>query len=144
MKYCLSLFVLVAALALSSCGSMDNYVVADNAFKSVNVRYNFYYSQECDFDAFGDYGCYDVRSLIAPVMVVLKIDGSGFATLNFDGVRYSYYYDEYDNDFDYETGRYYYQFPVRENRITVYEDGSEVIYSYSSPLYDVHYYYDIY
>lgn len=140
MKRCLVLVALLAAMMLSACGDNDNYITAGP--RDYKVTFNYFYSQECDYDAFGDYGCYEPRSLSRSFSISLRIEGDGYATLIFDRERHFYYADEYETGAD-DRGSYF-QFPVDGGFLTVFDDGSEAIYSQYDPLVEYHYYYDLY
>ena len=140
MKRGLLFAVLLAAMVFFACGDNDNYITAGP--RDYKVTFNYFYSQECDYDAFGDYGCYEARSLSRSFSISLRIEGDGYATLIFDRDRYVYYSDEYEAGAD-DRG-YYYQFPVDGGFLTVFDDGSEAIYSQYDPLVEYHYYYDLY
>lgn len=141
MKFCLAFFAFFAALVLSSCGDSENYVVGGDG--GANYRFYYYYSQECDYDALGEYGCYTTKSLPSSMSIRLIVNRYGDAQVWFDGYSYSYYDDDYDFAWDDETMRYYYQFALGRDYLTIYEDGSEAIYTNANPLYEIHYYYDL-
>ena len=140
MKRGLLFAVLLAAMVFFACGDNDNYITAGP--RDYKVTFNYFYSQECDYDAFGEYGCYEARSLSRSFSISMRIEGDGYAVLIFDRDRYVYYADEYDWGAD-ERGHYY-QFPVDGGVLTVFDDGSEAIYSQDYPLLETHYYYELY
>ena len=74
--------------------------------------------------------------------ISVKVQDDGYAVLVFGDERYIYYGDEYEWGAD-DRG-YYYQFPVKGGLLTVFDDGSEAIYSQDYPLLETHYYYNIY
>ena len=140
MKRCLVLAALLAVMMLSACGDNDNYITSGPRDYTVKFRYRAY--QECDYDAIGDYGCYEARSLSRQLIISMTIEADGYAVLIFDNVRYIFYGDEYDVGTD-DRGLYY-QFPVEGGLLTVFDDGSEAIYSQYDPLVEYHYYDELY
>lgn len=140
MKRCLALVAILVAMALTACGDSDNYITAGP--RAYSVTFNYFYSQECDYDAFGDYGCYETVSLRRSFSISMRIEDDGYAVLVFDRDRYIYYGDEYETGAD-DRG-FYYQFPVKGGLLTVFNDGSEAIYSQYDPLLEYHYYYELF
>ena len=142
MKRCLVIVAVLAALLLTACGDSDNYVTSGGPRTTFRDTFTYYYSQECDYDEFGDYGCYKAKSLPWSFSISVKVQDDGYAVLVFGDERYIYYGDEYEWGAD-DRG-YYYQFPVKGGLLTVFDDGSEAIYSQDYPLLETHYYYNIY
>ena len=140
MKRCLVFVAVLAALLLTACGDSDNYVTSGGS-RVYKATFTYFYAQECDYDDFGEYYCYDASSLRRSFSISLRLEGDGYAVLVFDRDRYIYYGDEYDVGSD-DRGVYY-QFPVEGGLLTVFDDGSEAIYSQYDPLLEYHYYYEL-
>lgn len=136
----LMLVSLLAALMLCSCGDSENYVNG-SGHSYMDTRFAYYYRQDCYFDSFDDYYCENPVSLSTSLRIYISIEVDGYATVRFDGYRYSYYADEYDYDWDSYTRRNYYQFPMDGGTLTIYDDGSEAIYSDPYDGTEVHYLY---
>ena len=67
-------------------------------------------------------------SMGSSMKVSLRVEHDGFATLQVDGDVYYYQRMDYDSGYDYDYGEYYYQFYENDEELTVYEDGSQLIY----------------
>ena len=108
---------------LSACGDLGPDPQADGA--RFSRRFNYYYVQDCRFDAIGTYDCGKIHSISPSMFVSLRVDSDGLANLNLDGERYYYLESEYDEGYDAEYGGYYSFF--RDNdELTIYKDGSEM------------------
>jgi len=116
-----SVLFLVACGGDWTAGSPD----ADGAQFSRSYRY--YYVMDCRFDSFGLYDC-GTADVISPAYTAsLRIDSDDLATLSLDG-SYNYYYTthEYTSGHD-DYGGYYY-FYDNGWELTLYKDGSELIF----------------
>lgn len=122
-----SFFFIVALTAmLSGCG--DDWTTGNSEFADrFNGRFRFYYGEECRYDSFGPYNCSGVHSISPSMPVSLQIQYDGYAILRLDGETFRYDEFEYSEGYD-KDGRYYYQFYETDGSVTVYDDGSEVIY----------------
>lgn len=130
----------LAAMVLCSCGDSENYI-GDSRHSYQEHRYTFYYRQDCSYDAFDEYVCDHIASLSSILRINVLVEVDGYTTVRFDGYTYSYYEDEYDYEWDGYTGRYYFQFPMDGGTLTIYDDGSEAIYSDPYDGTEVHYLY---
>ena len=115
------------ALFLASCGGdwVNGSPEADGAIFSRSFRY--YYVMDCRYDSFGLYDC-SLADPVSPAYTAsLRIDSDGFASLNLDGYNNFYYTErQYDSGSD-DYGRYYY-FYENDWELTLYRDGSELIF----------------
>lgn len=123
MKKILLLFIL---LAMAGCG--NDWAVGDNSGDIFNRRFSYYYVEECRYDINGPYSCSGAMSMGSSMKVSLRVEHDGFATLQVDGDVYYYQRMDYDSGYDYDYGEYYYQFYENDEELTVYEDGSQLIY----------------
>lgn len=130
----------LAALFLCSCGDSENYVNG-SGHSYWETHYTYYYRQDCFYDSFDVYLCEDLASLSSPLRIYISVEVDGYASVRFDGYRYTYYADEYDYGYDEYTRRNYYQFPMDGGYLTIYDDGSEAIYSDPSDDSEAHYLY---
>lgn len=110
------------ALFICSCGDLGEN--ADGA--RFNSYFNYYYAQNCNYDAVSDYNCDDVHS-ISHMRVSLRIDSDGFATLNLNGDRYYYFENEYSEGYSSDYGSYFIFFEDSDE-LTLYKDGYELDY----------------
>ena len=112
-------------LTLGACG--DDWTTGNSEFADrFNGSFRYYYVDECRYDSFGPYDCSGEDALSPSMRVLLNIQYDGYATLTIDG--YTYRYDELEYSEGYDGGRYYYQFYEDDGSMTVYADGSEMIY----------------
>jgi len=142
MKRILALPLMFLSLALMACGN-DWSVGPDDGGASFSRRFHYYYEEDCRYDAFGQpYDCSDLYSMSPSMTVDLRITGDGYATLCVDNE--CSYYGPRDYDMGYDHGDRYYDFVGDDTRMTVYADGSEVVYIdyYEGIAY--YYYYDYY
>ena len=88
--------------------------------------FRYYYETECRYDNFGIYGCELSKTLSPSYVVRIRVDGAGDASLNLDGDSYFFAEGAYWEDRD-ENG-WYYHFVDGTEELTIYEDGSEMIF----------------
>lgn len=119
-------FLFLVALFFAACGA--DWSVGPDSGKSGSFdrSYHYYYEADCRYDAVGIYDCSDEYRLSQSVYVRVQMTYDGYVTLNFDGDIY--YYDRNEYSEGYDDGDYYYQFYGDDWELTVYEDGSEMIY----------------
>ena len=108
-----------------------------------NKRFHYYYTQDCDFNAFEAYNCGSIHSISPSMTVSLRIDSDGLATLSLDGDYYYYLASEYTEGYDPEYGRYY-NFYQDDDELTVYQDGYTLAYWDNNRSIVTYYYYDLY
>ena len=125
MKKLNALPVLLIALALVACGG-DSSVGPNDGGASLNRSFRYYYGVDCRYDSFGSYDCTDYYSLSPSVGVRLQVTRDGYVTLCVDGD--CSYYDPGEYDVGYDHGDRYYDFVGDDVRMTVYDDGSEMVY----------------
>ena len=134
----------IVALGLVAC--TDGWTSAPEGSgggysRSFNKRFHYYYGEDCRYDAFGQpYECSDIYSLRPYVTVSLSITYDGYATLCVDDQ--CTYYDPGEYYEGYDHGDRYYDFTGDDTRMTVYADGSEMIYINSYKGYAYYYYVD--
>lgn len=114
------------ALFLAGCG--DDWDVGPDGGHVVSRRFSYYYSEACDYDAVGPYNCEGAKSMSPYMLVSLRIDVDGMATLTIDGEPFMYWPSEYYDGYDSDYGDYYYQFYEGGEEITLYRDGFEMIF----------------
>ena len=125
----LKAFALVAltALLLAACGGdwTAGSPHADGAIFDRSFRY--YYVMDCLYDSFGLYDCAYEEPVSPAYTASLRIDSDGLATLNLDG-EYNFYYTEreYGSGHD-DVGSYYY-FYENDWELSLYKNGSELIF----------------
>jgi len=121
-----SFFFITALIAIfTGCG--DDWTTGNPEYADrFNGRFRFYYAEECQYDSFGPYNCSGAYSLSPSMLVTLLIQYDGYATLMMDGNYYRY--DEFEYSEGYDGGRYYYQFYENDGEVTLYDDGSKMIY----------------
>ena len=125
----LKVLVLMAlvALLLAACGGdwTAGSSQADGAIFDRSFRY--YYVMDCLYDSFGLYDCSYEEPVSPAYTASLRIDSDGFASLNLDG-RNNFYYTEreYGSDHD-DVGSYYY-FYENDWELSLYKNGSELIF----------------
>ena len=144
MKKILALIYLLIAFALMACGN-DWSVGPDDGGASFSRRFHYYYEVDCRYDAFGQpYDCSDMYSMSPSMTVDLWITSDGYATLCVDDE--CSYYGPRDYDMSYDHGSRYYDFVGDDTRMTIYADGSEVVYidSYEGRAYYYYRDYDYY
>lgn len=121
----LYLAMLLWSLLLCACGDLGPSPAADGARFSRSFRY--YYVEECRYDRLGTYDCGLVASVSPSYHASLRIDSDGMATLRLDGASYYYFESEYDEGHD-NYGGGFYQFYENDGEVTLYKDGSELIF----------------
>ena len=143
MKKLNALPVLLIALALVACGG-DWSVGPNDGGASLNRSFRYYYGVDCRYDSFGSYDCTDYYSLSPSVGVRLQVTRDGYVTLCVDSD--CSYYDPGEYDVGYDHGDRYYDFVGDDVRMTVYEDGSEMVYidGYEGMAYYYYHDYDYY
>ena len=144
------LAVLVAtslvAFTLCACGEDWSVGPGDGSGSSggrprtVNKRFHYYYGEDCRYDSFGAYDCTDVYALSPSMYVSLQVTYDGYATLCVDNE--CSYYDPGEYYEGYSHGDYYYDFSGDDTRMTIYMDGSELVYIDTYKGYAYYYYYD--
>lgn len=114
--------VVACSLFLSGCGDLGEDPILSDAYFSRTFRY--YYEQECEFDDYGidERRCGRVRPLSPAYVVRIRIDGFGDASLNMDGTELRYRDGSYTERWD---AFYFYE---DDEELTVYKDGSEIIF----------------
>ena len=117
----------VTALLLVACGGdwTAGSPHADGAIFDRSFRY--YYVMDCLYDSFGLYDCAYEEPVSPAYTASLRIDSDGLATLNLDG-EYNFYYTEreYGSGHD-DVGSYYY-FYENDWELSLYKNGSELIF----------------
>lgn len=118
--------MMAALVVLAACGS--DWGVGDPERADIfRGRFRYYYAESCRSDAFGKiYDCKGVYSLERSMPVSLLIEWDGYAVLNLDGTTYRYYEQDYSWGDDGISS--FYQFYENDESITVYTDGSEMVY----------------
>lgn len=119
--------VLAFALLLTACGAEWTVGSPDADGAIFNRSFRYYYAMDCRFDSFGLYDCTLADPVSPAYTASLRIDSDELATLNLDG-QYNRYYTtrEYASDYD-EHGKFYY-FYDNDWELTLYKDGSELIF----------------
>ncbi|MCQ2098650.1 MAG: hypothetical protein MJY87_12015 [Fibrobacter sp.] len=115
---------MTASLFLSACGDLTAGPVVSDARFSRTFRY--YYVTDCRFDRFGLYDCGATQSVSPSYVVRIRVDGMGDATLNLDGESYFFRDGTFSEDWD-EFGGYFY-FVDGNDELSLYKDGSELIF----------------
>lgn len=123
------------------CDGSDWSVGPSSNGGSVDRSYRYYYVADCRYDSFGAYDCSDDYALPQSVSVRIQITYDGYATLNWDG--YIRYYSRGEYSEGYDAGDYYYQFYGDDWELTIYENGSEMIFVDEWEGTATYYYYDI-
>lgn len=119
------IFLLAPLMFLSACG--DDWNVGDaNKADRFNRRFRYYYAETCRYDSFGPYDCKGIQSLDRSMSVSLLIEWDGYAVLTLDGNKYRYYERDYSQGYDGISD--YYQFYENDGSVTIYTDGTEMIY----------------
>ena len=134
------LFALAGALV--GCGDWGT----DGPDHGYHASFNFpyYYGRDCSWMG-NDYLCGDAYALSPRLVIYVKVDWSGFATVYYDG-NGPYYFSEgeYTYGRDPQYGEDYYQFDFDGNySLTVYVSGAEAIYTDGFTGVEHHYTYDV-
>ena len=119
--------VALSTLLLAACGA-DWTVGSSDADGAIFSRsYRYYYVMDCRYDSFGLYDCSYEEPVSPAYTASLRIDSDELATLTLDN-RYSFYYTthEYSSGHD-DAGSYYY-FYDNEWELSLYKDGSRLIF----------------
>ena len=122
------LFILAAALLFTACGgdwTVSGSPDADGAIFSRSYRY--YYAKDCRYDSFGLYDC-SLADPVSPAYTAsLRIDSDGLASLTLDD-EFNFYYTErqYTSGSD-DYGSYYY-FYEDDWELSLYKNGSQLIF----------------
>ena len=111
-----------------------------------NRRFHYFYDHDCRADAFGAFDCETIRALSPSMVVGLRIDSDGLATLSIDGEYFYFLESEYDQGFDPDYGSYYNFYNVYQNddELTVYKDGLTMAYWDNNHGLVTYYYYDLF
>ena len=126
MKKLLSFIAIV--LLLTACGGDWTITGSPDADGAVFSRsYRYYYVKDCRYDSIGLYDC-SLSDPVSPAYTAsLRIDSDDLATLTLDGGYPRYYTThEYTSGSD-DYGSYYY-FYDNDWELTLYKDGSELIF----------------
>ena len=138
MKGILALFF---ALGLVACGTDWSVGPDDGGGRtpsSFDGRFRYYYGEECRYDSFGPYDCSDYYSLKSSMFVRLSVTYDGYATLCVEND--CSYYDPGEYKVGYDHGYRYYDFEGDDTRMTIYEDGSELVFIDYNERYAYYYY----
>lgn len=147
MKRCLIfVFFAIVVSLLTSCDGGENHV---NGYRSGirNYTYSYYYIQSCYYDNLENYQCYNPKSMNSSLRISFDVDVDGFVELYYNdnhgnSFRTNFLPDEYS--YAINAGTYYYQFPMESGDLTVYENGSEAIYTDYRTGTEDHYFYDLF
>lgn len=117
----------LAMLLLVGCGG--DWVAGDPDADGArfNRTFRYYFAQECRYDSFGVYDCEYAESISPAMNVKLRVDSDGLATLNVDGENFVYLEREYKDGYDPDYGAYF-EFYEDDGIVTIYKDGSELIF----------------
>ena len=117
----------LTALLLAACGGdwTAGSPHADGAIFDRSFRY--YYVMDCRYDSFGLYDCGYEEPVSPAYTASLRIDSDGFAALNLDG-GYNFYYTEREYDLRHDDYGSYYSFYENDWDLSLYRDGSQLIF----------------
>jgi hypothetical protein len=136
------ILALLMALGLAACGA-DWSVGPDDGGRrssSFDERFRYYFAEDCRYDSFGPYDCSDSYSLKSSMFVRLSVTYDGYATLCVEND--CSYYDPGEYSVGYDHGIRYYDFEGDYTRMTIYMDGSELVYIDYDERMAYYYYYD--
>lgn len=117
-------FAVLGLPLLLSCGDLGDDPILSDAHFSRTFRY--YYEVECRYDKIGMYGCGLAKTMSPAYVVRIRVDGAGDASLNLDGESFFFLEGTYEEGRD-EFGGYFH-FYDSEGELTLYKDGSELIF----------------
>ena len=122
----LALLALVALLLVACDGNcLAGSPQADGALFNRSFRY--YYVMDCRYDSFGLYDCGYEEPVSPAYTASLRIDSDGFAALNLDG-EYDFYYTEREYNLRHDDYGSYYSFSENDWDLSLYRDGSQLIF----------------
>lgn len=144
MKGFFALPLLLIALALVACGPDWSVGPEDGGRggSGMSRRYHYYYGVDCRYDSFGPYDCSDTYVLSPSMSVDLRVTRDDYVTLCVEDE--CSYYDPGEFRVGYDGDYRYFDFQGYDTRMTVYEDGSELVYIDYSEGMAYYYYYDYY
>lgn len=139
----LKLLFVMAFVALTLCACVEEKTTITDGVVMVDTRFDYYYTQECIFEYDGYYRCERAPWAISPSLtIVLSTAFDGYAEVTYQGRTYPFYSGSYDHTWDSYTNRYYYSFALGGGLyLTLYDDGSEAVFTDEIAGIETHYFY---